>query len=43
MSQFWLDRVLPEFDNCLEIYTFSALQQQFQPQHDWDQELVAQL
>jgi hypothetical protein len=43
MFHLLLDTVLPEFDHCLEIYTFSALQWKFQPQDDWDQVLVAQL
>jgi hypothetical protein len=34
-----LEPILPEFDHYLTIYTFSTLQQQFQPQDDWDQVL----
>jgi hypothetical protein len=38
-----LQSVMLDFEHCLEIYTFLALQQQFQPQDDWDEVLVAQL
>jgi hypothetical protein len=38
-----LESVLPEFNHYLVIYTFSTLQQQFQPQDDWDKVLVVQL
>jgi hypothetical protein len=40
---FLLELILLEFDHNLEIYTSSMLQQQFQPQDNWDQVLVAQL
>jgi hypothetical protein len=43
MFHLLLEAVLPEFYHYLQIYTFSALQWQFQPQDDWDQVLVAQL
>jgi hypothetical protein len=35
-----LESVMPGFDHYLEIYTYSTLQNQFQPQKDWDQVLV---
>jgi hypothetical protein len=43
MFHLLLESVLPVFDHCLEVYTFSALQKKFQPQDDWDQVLMAQL
>jgi hypothetical protein len=43
MFHFLLESVLPELDDYLDIYTFSVLQQQFQPQDDCDQVLVIQL
>jgi hypothetical protein len=43
MFHLLLESVLSGFDHYLEIYTFSALQWQFQPQDVWDQVLVVQL
>jgi hypothetical protein len=43
MFHLLLDTVLLEFDHCQEIFTFLALQKQFQPQDDWDQVLVAEV
>jgi hypothetical protein len=43
MFYFPLESVLPEFDHYLMFYTSSTLKQQFEPQKDWDQVLMAQL
>jgi hypothetical protein len=43
MFHLLLELVLQEFDNYLAIYIFSILQQQFQPQKDYDQVLMVQL
>jgi hypothetical protein len=38
-----LESVLQEFDGYMAIYTSPILQQQFQPQDNWDQVLLVQL